>query len=371
MTTLEKTYPPPSERYAYIDVLRGIAALMVVYHHVAEVNLNPAFQTHWLEKAIIIFFTQTIEIGAIGVCIFLMISGFVVPFSLFRYQNNPIKNFIGHRVFRLYPAYWLSVPLGLIFVYWRLGVENGGQEINWLMAIINLSMLQDFFGVKSVMGQYWTLTLELLFYAICIALFATKRLSSFKAIVLILISFFILRKIAPSIPNIDKKTLEMIRNLHYLGFMFFGLFYRKWLLENDKKSGKQAAWILVITLLTFGATTNIMNFVRGDTVALQEQVHHIIAISIFFSFTHIHRISNAFGVFLGKISYSIYLFHPVIFYPLFIFWFQSSPLRAHPHLFIAISMLLAIVFSYFTYRFIEMPCIELGRRYFSSNMKKT
>jgi peptidoglycan/LPS O-acetylase OafA/YrhL len=138
--------------------------------------------------------------------------------------------------------------------------------------------------------------------------------------------------------------------------------------DNDRQAGWQAIGIIVITFLTFGFTTEIMSFLRGNTLALRTIENHVAALAIFFVFTRLHKLTNGAGSFLGKISYSIYLFHPVIFYPLFIFWFQSSSLRSAPHLFIFIAMLLTIGFSYFTFRFIEKPFIEMGRKNFSGDV---
>ncbi|MFZ6647619.1 acyltransferase family protein [Undibacterium sp. TJN25] len=358
----------PAGRYAYIDVLRGLAALFVVYQHTAEITPAPGVHVNPLENSLIEFFTRTIGVGETGVCIFLMISGFVVPFSLFRYQSAPIKNFIAHRFFRLYPAYWLSIPLALVFVSWRLGMQDYGQppgwQISWQMVVANLSMLQSFLGFDDIMGQYWTLALELVFYGACILLFAAGYLQSFKAIMLFLLCMLALQMVCRIIPGVDKDTLELVISFRYLDFMFFGLLYRKWLLEADKKAGKQAALILMLAFLTFGALPHLRNFVNGDPAALRVQASHLAAVCIFVVCTRFYQPSNAVGIFLGKISYSIYLFHPVVFYPLFFFWFQSSGLRSYPHSFITLSMLATIAVSYGIYRIVEQPFIELGRKLF-------
>ena len=367
MLIVEKKHNSTVERYEYIDIMRGIAVLFVVYQHTAEINLNSAMPMNWWEEIIIIFFTKTIGIGEIGVCIFFIISGFVVPFSLFRYRHQPIKNFIANRFLRIFPAYWLSVPLGLIFVYWRFGHLYGGQEINWSVAITNLSMFQGFVGVENLMGQYWTLPLELLFYAVCAVLFSSKCLDSIKAAIFLLIGFFLLREVTRHVPQLDKNVLGIVISLRYVGFMFFGLFFRKWLLEKDRTSGIKAVWVLVVTFLAFGAVNNILELYRGNIFALRVQGNHLVAIAIFCVFTRLHKLSSRIGIFLGKISYSIYLFHPVIFYPLFLFWFQSSPLRSNPHIFIFTSIFLTIAFSYLTYRYVEKPFIDFGKKRFSGN----
>lgn len=354
-----------TKRYAYIDVLRGLAALMVVYQHTAEVTANYA-TTHMngVEQSIIGFFTQVIGIGELGVCIFLMISGFVVPFSLLKYTSNPLRHFAAHRFFRLYPAYWLSIPLGVIFVVWRLGTQYGGHDVNWMTVLTNFSMLQTFFGVDDVMGQYWTLALELVFYVLCATLFYFRRLDSFKSMMGLLILIFLTREASRHLLAAGSHAFGVLTMFRYLDFMFFGILYRRWLLDGNRKAGSQAIWMLLFTFLCFGAISNIRSFAGGDYFALKTQLTHLVAIAIFVLCTKLVQPSNRIGTFLGKISYSIYLFHPVIFYPLFAFWFQSSPLARYPHLFIFLSAGLTILISSITYYLIEKPFIAMGNRIF-------
>ncbi len=69
---------------------------------------------------------------------------------------------------------------------------------------------------------------------------------------------------------------------------------------------------------------------------------------------------------LGRISYSIYLLHPVVLYALA--WFVFNPpfgltLSAFPvPLYIVLVATGSIVLSAYTYRWIEAPMIEQGRR---------
>ncbi len=341
--------------------------MLVVYQHTAEITAGPRLDPGSLDGGIVEFFTRTIGAGEIGVCIFLMISGFVVPFSLLKYKNNPIKNFIAHRFFRLYPAYWLSIPLALIFISWRLGANSPVQYVSWQMIVANLTMLQSFLGFGDIMGQYWTLALELVFYGACIMLFSAGLLQSFKAIMLLLLSLFALQVACRLIDGVDRDMLELLISFRYLDFMFLGLLYRKWLLEADKRAGWQAALVMALALLSFGAPQHLRSFLQGDHLALRVQASHVIALAIFVALTRFHQPSSAVGVFLGKISYSIYLFHPVVFYPLFFFWFESSGLRTNPHLFVAASMLATVAVSAAVYHIVEQPFIEFGRKLFSGD----
>jgi peptidoglycan/LPS O-acetylase OafA/YrhL len=116
-----------------------------------------------------------------------------------------------------------------------------------------------------------------------------------------------------------------------------------------------------------GLITNIRHAIAGDAHALKPVYAQLIAVAIFVVFTRLYRPRNAAGRFLGEISYSVYLFHPVLFYPLFLYWFQHSPWRSVPHIFIVLAMLLTVAFSALTYRYLEKPFIALGKKRFSGN----
>lgn len=362
ITTAMILSPRPSERYAYIDFLRGLAALLVIYQHTAEVAVRSGIPNS-LDTSIVHLLTQTIGFGEIGVCIFLMVSGFVVPLSLYRYPSHPIRTFVLHRICRLYPAYWMSVLLGVIFVWWRFGDSYGGRDIEWATMAMNMSMMQTFFGVENVMPHYWTLTLELVFYAACVGLYMTRKLGSNKAIIGFFIAFILIRQgMRPPVPVVSSLAWDVWSYMRYVGFMFFGLLYRKWLLEGDKTAGRYAAMLLLMTLLVF-AGKGFLHPLNLPSNYLHSLFSQLLALSIFVVFTCFYRPNNRLSNFLGSISYSLYLFHPVVFYPLYLMVWPHFPvsIQVHPHVFILLSLACIVPFSWLTYRYIEQPAIKFGK----------
>ncbi len=141
-----------SPRLAQLDALRGLAALSVVlFHYTTRYDAlyghtaAPWFSVPW---------------GHVGVNLFFMISGFVIFMTLER-TPRPM-DFVVSRFSRLYPAYWgaLLLTFGLTHL---LGLP--GKTVGWEALLVNLSMVQGMFGVAHVDGVYWTLEVELLFYA--------------------------------------------------------------------------------------------------------------------------------------------------------------------------------------------------------------
>src|SRR4051794_11550923 len=101
----------PGGRFAHVDALRAIAALLVVWTHAAEIfGRVPGGSWLWTVA-------RDYDFGRIGVVAFFGVSGFLVPRTIDPAQPQAARNFIVRRFFRLYPAFWLSVPLGLITVW--------------------------------------------------------------------------------------------------------------------------------------------------------------------------------------------------------------------------------------------------------------
>lgn len=147
-----------------MDGLRGVAALLVAVQHGVEILFDPRVATR-----------LPVNLGETGVVLFFLVSGMVIPPSLARHGS--LGRFWISRVLRLYPAYWASlagclllVAFGLFpppFVTMRLPVAG---------ALANLTMLQSFAGVPSAIGAYWTLPIELLFYGLCSVLWLARLL---------------------------------------------------------------------------------------------------------------------------------------------------------------------------------------------------
>jgi peptidoglycan/LPS O-acetylase OafA/YrhL len=96
-------------RYANIDLLRSIAILMVVFYH--SVNMSKVPQWFW----------DISETGSLGVDLFFVLSGFLVG-NLYLKERREfgsvnISRFIGRRIFRTLPLYFLIMPFAYLATY--------------------------------------------------------------------------------------------------------------------------------------------------------------------------------------------------------------------------------------------------------------
>ncbi|REE97108.1 peptidoglycan/LPS O-acetylase OafA/YrhL [Thermomonospora umbrina] len=156
---------PGGARLAWLDALRGIGALLVVFEHLAHVYL-PEVRT-----AISGWFVP----GTWGVFVFFLVSGYIVPASLERTRS--VRGFWISRLFRLYPLWAAVVALALGLALAGLqphtrSMLDGADPA--ATAFAHLAMLQTLLASPSAVYVMWSLAFEMAFYLLVVALFALR-----------------------------------------------------------------------------------------------------------------------------------------------------------------------------------------------------
>ena len=143
-------------RFFELDGLRGVAALSVLFYHYTF--MYEKYYGHHENPLV------TFSRGKLGVDLFFIISGFVILMTISR--ANSVLDFVVSRVSRIYPVYWVAI----IFTFAVLKIANlwPTGETGKPALLLNFTMLQRFFSIQSVDGVYWSLQYELLFYGLMI-----------------------------------------------------------------------------------------------------------------------------------------------------------------------------------------------------------
>jgi peptidoglycan/LPS O-acetylase OafA/YrhL len=89
-------------RLAWLDALRGFAALCVVFDHGSTLLILPARS----------FLYQWLNLGQYGVFVFFLVSGYIVPASLER--KGSVRGFWISRAFRLYPMFLVALVFSAV-----------------------------------------------------------------------------------------------------------------------------------------------------------------------------------------------------------------------------------------------------------------
>lgn len=349
-------------RFAAIDALRGIAALLVVLQHTSESFVKlPGVAQHGTLLADI---SKNLDFGRIGIICFFLISGFVIPSGLKAATNQPIKKFAIRRFFRLYPAYWLSMLLAIGLATWN------NHEIQTSTIIANTTMLQSFFSEHHLIGLYWTLQIELVFYCLCALLFTFGLLKNDRFIFTVILAFFslfVLIQIIPFFSSVQINWNKEFQLLPYLlSLMFLGSFYRK---IYDKKSSdnKLKYYTIIGTVLCLGLpvfllATSLLGYNLIEN-SFRFGVAHSLAFLLFFMGLHFLKSSSKPILWLGTISYSLYLLHPLVMQVTMKFVNSNTLLQGyHLSIYILTNILISVFIASIIYKFIEKPAIDLGHR---------
>jgi peptidoglycan/LPS O-acetylase OafA/YrhL len=143
-------------RIHVLDLLRGVASLAVALHHFGNV-LAPGV------------LRSALSYGPLGVDVFFVISGFVIPYSLYHggytLRNYPI--FVAKRVIRLDPAYIVTIVLIILLgmLNWYFPFQKGLVfEASVPQVLLHLGYLNTFFGYPWLANVFWTLAIEFQYY---------------------------------------------------------------------------------------------------------------------------------------------------------------------------------------------------------------
>lgn len=376
---MNSTLETPSQRLLHLDALRGIAVLLVVMQHTVE-----HFAMWRVSKSDVAYplydLIHSVDTGRMGVVIFFAISGFVIPLSLRGRGWSGFKGFAIKRFFRLFPAYWLSIPFGVVTTWWFYDKHIPLQDV-----ILNLSMLPQLVGYQAVIGLYWTLELELVFYFLLGCLFLVGLHNRILVIAsscmgLALFRLYITEPELAEIIQVDiNKAAMILEYAQYLAVMFFGALAGFGFRDNypaaELKSFKfwfSALLIVVAYILLMVRPFNvfIMGLEQGNQELIRYGLPVILAVALFVIGVSIIKLQTVWLVWLGVISYSLYLFHPAAIYIV-------DKLLCQPDLvsnecqssfglsltgYVLSSFSLALIMAYVVYRCVEMPAISAGRR---------
>lgn len=356
-----------SERYQFIDALRGIAVLLVLIIHISELYVGFAQQGkaggRWIAQV-----AHQFDFGRMGVTIFFLISAFVIPGSLSGGKIDGSVKFLLSRFFRLFPLFWLSLLLSLIAQQWSSGKYPSTTDI-----FLNATMVPEFFSVQLINGAYWTLAVELVFYGICLALFllnGVKNPNVLALLALVLTATFIDREYIHKFTIFESKLGEYPL---LLGFMFWGALARARFEKQVLKGFAEAAywiiafgWLFLFPMAGFNEAY-VRTHAEPDMVS-RLYGSYFAAFVVFFFSIHFFKIKSTFLSFIGRISYSIYLMHgPVIYAGIYYLdnFGQSLHGKISVYLSLLVVSLVTFLLSYCTYTWIERPSQVFSKRIYN------
>lgn len=344
----------PHVRLTHIDGLRGLAAVAVMVSHYLE-QVGKILPASNVRTAIDVLLFGPFCLGRLGVVAFFCVSGFVIPFSFPR--RNPLRGFVVSRLFRLYPAYWLAVCAA------ALAGPAAGYSFTTGQLVANLTMLQKVFGQGDMNGVFWTLRVELVFYALCALLFLAGRLHDARVQFAAVLGFMAAAG-AIGLLHVLKPGFQASNAMPtYLAAMHFGTLCRLHYLEGNA-TARKLFWPALAFLLVANTGANLLGYVGMDDLpvtATGANTGYAAGVLLFLACVHYRLFRRPALVWLGAISYSLYLFHgvylPVVPIAAVAFGLGLPAFAVS----VAAMTVLAFATSWLVYRFVELPAVRRGR----------
>lgn len=293
--TQEKAHRVANPRLHGLDSLRGLAAIAVVlYHYTVAYNTVVQHQPGLLRQ---------FPNGHFAVNLFFVISGFVIFMTLER--SSSLADFAVSRFARLWPpyiacaAFTTSVIVLLHFNPMKLTVRD---------ALLNTLMMNKALGIVPIDPSYWTLTCEVLFYAgIALAFFVLRiRRMEWACLAWIAVSFLVRWS------HFDDRHVRIAVLLGTEFCQFFVLGMMIYLITQRRNTWLTTFTALLAYLLNlFGPEFNPGNLKLWQFMLMSAAF----PLAVWFIAEKKPRFLNVWPLlFLGEISYSLYLVHQIAGY---------------------------------------------------------
>ena len=291
--------------YKQLDGLRAFAVIAVIIHH----WINPSFQyAHWFHY------------GAHGVDLFFVLSGFLITNILIHQREKEqfqlidgLKKFYIRRTIRIFPIYYLVMLFMLIFVPTAIK-----EQLPWLLTYQYNNHIFFFdWQLPAYIHHLWTLSIEEQFYLIWpFVVFLLPPRKSFYAICTIIFASIItcalLYRLNPQLPY-SQFTLSSFSGLAIGGLL--ALLRHKQIVIHNRK------FLLIFSFLLFVYLSSpYLHFTGKSFLKVLVPLPAILSFLIISKGIEGYKgfigrvLENNFLVFVGKISYGLYLYHMFIPY---------------------------------------------------------
>ncbi len=340
-----------------LDILRGLAVLAVVIHHLAHTGFRVPF-------------VGTFG-GLLGVQLFFVISGYLITESA---SKHPWPVYALHRVMRIFPAYWVAF---LGFGVAKALLQGNGPMViarildNPFPFFLNLVNLQQLHPVAlfefDALSVTWTLTVEMIWYLLApvMLMLGVRRqwwaLAGLLALSIAwtwlahhhqLDALFRAGLEGLQTPRKREQLFVLINAAFPSQLFFFGLgavaFHQRQRLQ------RVSPWPLLALAVAITATIPVFFF----TIPCWSM--QITGTGMFLLFLFALRapaLKWPFMAWTGKISYSIYLLHM----PFIVYGFHKFGHHGPLHLLITLPLI--YIGAHLLFRFVEKPGMGLARQW--------
>jgi peptidoglycan/LPS O-acetylase OafA/YrhL len=363
-------HPNKGHYISYLDSVRSFAILSVLAVHAGV----PGFECGWL-----------------GVDLFFALSGFLITTLLLNEWRETGDVALGmfwiRRFLRLMPAYYLYIFCVTVAIWWwpesKVSVHGGWTPKEFTLSLwayfINFAPMGGIWNGQGATLHLWSLAIEeqyYIFWPVCLFLLLRyskhRLLISWALFTAVLIYFAVFATVQ------ERATMLYARGFSLFLASAIAVSLHQCKFENrvPRLIQNQAS-----NLLTLSALLTLIVFMVASLQILSEaEIRHFLLPPLvlcyvasiaglwYGSVSGIWKflLSRPVLIYVGKISYGIYLYHEIV--RIFIWWVTGSSFRGYPRMLaygvrLALYVTLSVIVAGASYRFLERPFLELKKRF--------
>ncbi len=361
------------ERIGSLESLRGLLAFWVVLGHtIKSTGYSSAGPGPF----------KLLAQPGLAVDVFIILSGFVI-FSLLDRQSTTYRAFIVKRWFRLAPVYLSALCVAALMVNWKVSMLSSFPFSNMTVAnnvviaadtqkyllaqfLAHLTMLHGMLSNSilpssdyAFLGAAWSISVEWQFYLLAPWLYSLIVMRRTGLLALVILAICVIRAV-----NYGGEGFAV----NQAGYFIVGIAsYYLW--KHSPRWKLEAGQMQLLTVVALAAvyllvqrSVSLLLWIVVLSCIIAEKMGQLAAIQRW-----ILQVLHWPGLlWLGKISYSVYLVHMLVFYALAGAFLTLYPGISQFHL---LSLMLVAVpvgtllVSSLTYRYIERPGMDMGQKY--------
>lgn len=349
------------QRFDELDSFRGIAATMVVLSHFFGATDSTGRQEDLLRLLI-----YPLKNGEAAVSLFFLLSGFVLSLPLWRGKPQSYSVFIVRRICRIYLPYLFGLALSVLgasifashkisgLAQWFYPTWTG--PVDWTLVLKHILFIGPRYNVREFNFAFWTLIIEMRVSIILPFFLLLMRRLSYGGMWLVCAISFI-------IGCVGESRLTPLQLLGWTSFFMAGAIVARTV--NQKPSylyrifSRRSVALLSLAVFFFGNLLEQSLHLSGLFGRVPSAVGGLATICAAL-YNPVLRSFLRKGVlqFMGRISYSLYLLHVTVLYTTFHLFYGLLPKTIIFLVYMVVNVALASI----SYKMIEQPAMELGRR---------
>ncbi|MGE6849860.1 acyltransferase family protein [Bacillus tropicus] len=367
------------DRYEELDSIRGISSLVVMIGH--HLMIFSAFQNYSYEdnKPFVIYLLKEtparliFSSGNESVIIFFVLSGFVLYTSIQK-KYDSYGAFLLKRICRIYLPYIVAISIAMICqtTMSEYGISYLSEWFNrsWtiessLSLIAQHILLVGKYNTDAYNGVIWSLVHEMRISIIFPLVLTVCLRKTLRYSLLSLFSFSICSIAILFLFHSSLTLTSYALTLHYTVLFLLGALVAKYkndlivFYSNCTKNTKIIWFLFAILLYMYegiiGEIKVLNNFIFRDyIVAISACLFVILSLS---GSTLSSLLRNQYLLYLGKISYSLYLYHIISLFSLVYMLHEIFPLP----IILILSLILSFILATISYVFVEKFAFRLGK----------